>query len=516
MALEKGFLRPSLLVDRYTIATGVMSGLLFSFSFYGLLYMFREAIRIMTSWFGGMTLLELSPRENFLYNLFYASIAVIFGLQVCLKFILENNINHQQKKLRFRQRQTINDITSLSSVFLFFFAKTGATFGLMLITLPLQYDIDFISEFWLFLLLIPITLFLNIWMTVTRTFGRLGYKWLSISLGAVVALSLCYANVNFLDYKSINKNINSHSVELSHKIDLPRTINNQYVSERRSRIINIYLVSKGLNKGKPKLFWEDASMEIEFSELAQQIIKEKEERSEFDRDLISYNLHIDQHINMSFVEGLNEALRKAGIIRVYYSTTQKNSKYPSHYPYFKRLGIRHFLYPFYPEFEQFLDSAEQIDFNKYLIKTPESVYHRINYVKQHNRVEIRVAKNTVYLNNRETDLTSLKTLIQDLQKRYSPKFLVILSYEGNTEYGRYIEVIDLLRSIHVQLKNEFTQSEFNKPYESVEYTGYRLQRDTAYRTADKKYPPILFEWTVEERRLNRLLEKSKARLKSSK
>lgn len=511
MALEKGFLRPSILLDRYTIATGAMTGLLFSLSFYGLMYMFREALRIMTSWFGGMTLVELSPKENFQYNLFFASIALIFGLQVCFKFIIENNLNHHDKKFRFRQRRAINDITSLSSIFLFFFAKTGSTMGIMFITLPLQYDIDLMTEFPIFFILVPLALFLNVWMTITKTLGKKGHKWMIMSFGLISILSVSLAQVNLLNYKAINKAIISQSVELSNKMELPRTLNSQYLAKVRSNIVDIYLILEDSLSQTPKMYWNNARTELRLTELGRQYNIEIGKRSDFERDLIEFVIHIDSEVKMTFVNDLKQQLRMIGVRKILYSTSIKNSKYPSDYPYFKRLGIPFLLNRYYPEFEQFLDSAEQIDLSKSLIRLPESVYYRIDDAKHLNRVEIRVNKRSLFVNDQKTDVTSLKSLITNLQKKYASNFLIILTVGEETRYGEYIDMLDLLISIENQLKNEFTQSKFNKPYQPLHRNMYSYNEDTTNRAADRKYPFLIYEWTKEEKRLLELIKKSKER-----
>ncbi len=509
MSLEKGFLRPNTHLDKYTIATGIMSGSVFALSFYGLLYMFREALRIMTSWFGGMTLLELSPRENFLYNLFFASIALIFGLQVCFKFIIENNINHRNKKLRFRKRQSTNDITSLSSVFLFFFAKTGTVLGIMFLAIPLQYDINPMMDFPLFFILAPITLFLNVWMTMTRTLGKKGQKWMIMSFGLISILSVSLAQVNLLDYKAINKAIISQSVELSNKPDLPRTLNSQYLAERSSIVIDLYLVLEDSLSETPKTYWNNARTELELTELAKQYDIERGKRSEFERDRIQFVLHIDSEVKMAIVNDLKQRLRKVGIRKILYSTSIKNSKYPSHYPYFKRIGIPFFLNRYYPEFEQFLDSAEQIDLSKSIIRIPESTYYRLDEARGFNRIEIRVDKKNLFVNNQKTDASSLKSLIINLQKKYSPNFLIVLTVAEETRYLEYINTLDILISIENQLKSEFTLSEFNKPYRPLNRNIYFYNRDSSDRAADQKYPFLIYEWTKEELRLIELINKSK-------
>ncbi|OEK03983.1 hypothetical protein [Roseivirga misakiensis] len=510
MTLERGFLRPKIILDKYTIATGIMAGFLFSISFYGLLYIAREAFRIMTSWYGGTTLLELSPRENLLYNLFFASIAVIFGLQVCFKFIIENNLNHQSKKLRFRQRQAINDITSLSSIFLFFFAKTGTTLGIMFITIPLQYDIDLMGEFPLFFILIPLSLFMNLWMTMSRTLGRFGLKWMAITFGIVCFTSISLAQINLLDYKTINDNIKSKSVELSNKLVVPRTFYYQRLIERQSRTINIYLVLEDSASNKPRMYWNDAQTEVQFTEVKQQYNIEIENFHETERASVNINLHIDKNVKMKYVGNLKEELRRLGIRKIFYSTAVKNSKYPSQYPYFKRLGIPDLLYPYYPKFENFLDSAKNIDYSKHSIFLPESEYYRLNEVKQSNRIQIDLTYSSIRVNNETINWNKAKDLIKALRMRYNSNFLIILNSTEQTLYNDYIKILDLIFSIDLELKNEFMMLNFDIPYRNKESRWDRYEMDSAYRAADQKYPFHIIQWTNEEKRLVELIKRSKA------
>lgn len=104
MPLPKGFLRNQEVIKKEKLISGLILWVLLSYPIYAFFYMLREGFRILTNELGGRVLLVLSSQETFIYNLFYASIAVSLGYMFSLKFVLESStsLKPTQKRLQIR------------------------------------------------------------------------------------------------------------------------------------------------------------------------------------------------------------------------------------------------------------------------------------------------------------------------------------------------------------------------------------------------------------------------------
>ena len=145
MTILKGFLRRKGFISRQRLISGIILWITYSYILYAFFYLFREAFRILTSKFGEQLLLVLDTKENFIYNLFYASIASSLGYIFSLKFVLRNSTVRQSRRSKFFIRRTINDGGFFSWSFLFWFGKITGALGLWYIMWPLQFDINFLE-----------------------------------------------------------------------------------------------------------------------------------------------------------------------------------------------------------------------------------------------------------------------------------------------------------------------------------------------------------------------------------
>ena len=67
-----------------------------------------------------------------------------------------------------------------------------------------QFDINFLAEFPLLLVLIPVVLFLNAWTLTVKAFGGKAYRWFLYTTVYLSLLNVVYANINSIDYQQVN------------------------------------------------------------------------------------------------------------------------------------------------------------------------------------------------------------------------------------------------------------------------------------------------------------------------
>lgn len=497
MALQKGFLRPGKIIYKYSLYPGIAVGLIFSFGLYGFFYFIREAIRIGTGEFSG-SLIILSPKENFYYNLFYGTVAAVIGFSVTVRFVFENSINYTSTKLKLRQRHILNENDFNRWTFLYAFAEITSVFGIWYLTVPMEYDINFLADFSVLLILIPLVLFLNIWPVIIKTLGRKGYKWMAYSFVYVAILSLGFANLNFINIDEVNLQLKDPLRLMTDQIKVPETTSYSRIY-RSSLAIDIYILNDSISS-LPIILWGDSRSKIKLEDILNYINWERSKITEYERGRLIANLHIDKNVKIKVLSDLRYELRKVDFRQIQYSTGIKNSKYPSSYPLFKDVGIKQVLFPHYPELEVFLDSAENLDYDKYTIRIPDNPMYRVQDVRNYNRVEIKSDSENTYLNGKIISDYKLTKFLYKFIKKHSPNFVVIYSPDESISYGRYIQHLDMFYSTIDKLRNEMSMELYDKPFYEW-YSG-----DEFYEIKDK-YPLHFLEWTLEEKRLLQLLNK---------
>lgn len=501
MSLNKGFFRSEKgesSVEKYWLSIGILLGLAYSFSLYGLFYFMREILRILTGGFGDRILIELTVSETLYYNLFYGSIASILGFYVFIRFVFENSINRENRKIKLYQRLLINDFNFIYWTFISAFARLTSVIGIWYLSFSLQFEIDFLEEFLILLILVPLTLYLIAWPNIFKNLKRKAFTWFLYSTIALLLLSFIYANINFIDYQGINNKLKLRSVELSYRIDLPESSTFEQIPTWL-RIWNIYMVVSN-KETDPDIFWEDAKTRIGISDIQKYITgsRNKVGNSEYLETVI--NLHIEKNVKLKYVNSLKEKLRKAGIQRIHYSTTRENSNYPSYYPPYKYFGIKYDLEPgFNKKFISFLDSAEKLNPKKYKVILKESLLYRNHLIKLKNRIRISITENEVLVNNISVSDTKLNKLLYKVLKKYSPNLIIIYDPAKDITYERYIKYLDLIYSVLHKLREEYSLKRFNRDFNT-------LYDDNSKEAIRIKYPRNVIELSHEEKRLENLIK----------
>jgi biopolymer transport protein ExbD len=499
MALNKGFLRPTINASTSVVLLGVALGTVASFLLYYFFYYFRETLRILTGYFTHTLLVELTPQENFYYNLFYGSIAAVLGFYVFAYFVLSNPVERENARRRIRQRQILNDLSFVGWTFLNGFGRFTSLLGIWFLTLPLQFDINFLAEFSLLLILIPVVLFLNAWTLIVKYFGGKAYRWFLYTTVYLSVLSFGYANINLIDYQRINQEMKEYGGEWAHGITVPQSESHEVLRTRSWSAINIYLNSDSSQSSNLVLHYDFVRKKIDLNEVQDYVAQKRVFLDSLDRDHLEAVLRIDKQVPLSLVYQLKQALRKAGVNKISYSTGAKHGRYPVYHPSYRNLGISQKRPPYYPALDAFLDSAERLDPAKYRIRLVESDMYRVLAMKKTNRVVLTVDAAQAYLNGTPLPPDSLFAVLYGLTKRYTPNFVVIYVPDETISYGRYIAYLDLAYRVTDRLRSEATYSRYGHSIDC-------WQRPKDCAAIEEQYPRNVLEWTQEERRLIKLLD----------
>lgn len=502
MPLNKGFLTRPLLITKRQIVFGTIWWIVMSFLLYLAFSLTREILRGMTGFllYSKQMPLILSGEETQLYNLFYAAVASALGFLWSSNYILKEIYCSQNPKERMVIRRVINETGLISWSFLFWFAKIAFTYGIFYLQFPFQLDIDILRDLPYFLILFPIVMLMNVWPQLQFVFGKNKWRYLIGILSIFAVMSLTFSFKNVVDPLLINEIKKNQSFVYKYSLTLPKSLT-QFSQEVYSTS-DIFLVKDSLNGGRPLLFFNDIKNQITIDKLAENIYADRMKLDELERTGI--NLFIDKDISMNEVDELRNYLRKINEQNIQLPTIRKFAKFSSNNPYDKNAGL-YSLYqlPYYPELETFLDSAEKLDFTKYAIKLSNSLMYRsFNRTNKKYVVEFFVDETHITLNGRKFSEEKASEIIYKLIKKYPERAVIIFERKNTITYDRHIEMLDLVFTQYMRIRQEYALKCFNKPYNEIyDYDDFNEIR--------YKFPMQILEWSPEEKRLIKLIRKQK-------
>ena len=501
MAIIKGFLKRNHELNPTNLFGGFLLWVISAYILYAFFQLFRELLRILTIHFGEMDLLVLSPTDNYLYNLFFASVASALGYSIALRFTLQNALYKNKEKTRSLIRRTLNTEGFWTWSYLLWFGKLGSLYGILYLTLPMQYDIDLIREFPILLILLPLILIYSTWPDLNLLIRNNRTWWFLRITTIFLIMSFGFAFKNFTDYQRINTNLLKFYIPQAYDLQMPVSQSHQRIY-RRAFVANIYIVKDTIESKDPVIFFDNIQNRATIKRIRLFVSRERDKLSEIERYQLIANLHIDERLSMGQITPILNELRKAELRKIQFSTGRKYSKYPPDYPVFKYSGIQKTLQPeYYPEFEKFLDSLEQVDLSGKVIKLSESDFYRNGIMKKHNRIEISLTPDAAMLNNQLLSFEELEQIVYGFIKKYSPNYAIILNTDKPVTFKRYIEYMDMLYSQVDRLRNELSIEFYKK---SFDFWYQEPERDMIIR----KFPVNIIEWSLEEQRLNELIKEA--------
>lgn len=489
--------REKTIIRRWLIPSGIMLGLGFGIGVYLLAYSFREIFRIQLASLEFSTLLILTPSENFYWNLFYSSIASNIGLLVFFQFILRNCISSNERRNRFRIRNTLSEQGYLLWTHISAIGRFISLVGILYMFSFLQYEVDFLNDFWLLLVLIPMSFFLSIFSSLNRLSGINSSKLFFKCFVYVSVLSVSLAFLNISDYKQINENLRTEEYLITKELDVPRSATQDHL-KRRFFEQNIFIDLAG---DSLKILLDHPFKWIKIGEIEDYLKKVKNERL-FRRDAMNVILHFNKNIPVRHLYDITSEISKCPVNQILIRTGPIDDKYPSYHPQSKFSGI--FLYQpeTYPELSSFLDSVENTDLTGKKILIPNSRAYRIDDFESYNRIKISVDSLGYRLNGNIITKEDLKGVMNDFVTKYTQNHVVIFDPALDISIGKYIESKDLIISQYRELRNEYSLANFGKPFKEFYPWDYE------YSHIRKMIPTPIIEWTRDEKRLLKIIERT--------
>ncbi len=484
MPLKPRFLHTDiseLRISRQRLVGGAVIGLLYAFALYGLLYMSREVMRMM-SVTRNHDLWVMSDAEVNFYNLVFAFIAVIFGFSTGFLFCVERP-RKAFGQLRYQRFSIINDQRALNWYFLSAYSKLAWGLGTVYAAFycyrnffypydnPYEnflQDDNLFPSYKLIYILIVIVLFLQMWTTIRQVFKNKSLKWMLVSMLGLVIAGLGLSRVNLVDYNAVNESILKNNVHYTYKIELPNvTYHRSDYFRKGGRINDIYFVQNSNERdGAPMMLFE--GREMSFKEISD----EKKARSEYWWHQEELRLHFHRTIKMKHVWKVFKEMGKEGVYKFSFAVVkirhENDKRYYHDYSLPAQIPIQHrdsFIRSLIEEsYEEEMENMDDI-------------------------IEVRHSKSGYFLDGILLEDERFKQTIRERIEKSSPKYVIKFHVKDDANIESYVQTLSLLREIHQGIMDGHALLKYEQKEKSLDYEQRKEIR--------KKYPLAVFQITEE-------------------
>jgi biopolymer transport protein ExbD len=460
MTLEKGFLHykfRDLNISSKNIYSGITLGVLFAFSFYCLLYMSRESVRLIS--FGDEILNRqiwvFTDEEVRFYNFFFAFISTVFGQSVCFNFWF-STCNGQKRRIR-GLKQIIHDQRFFNWVFIEWFGKTAFLYGFFLSTMSGYYIFSFYPDYKYFFVLFGIVLLLQTWISIRKYFKRNSLKMMVVVYPVILVVAFLISKINLIDYQDINNNLRVSDPYVKYNLELPEAEFYDKGFEKKSLLMDLGVVKvNSINM----LFSEKGEL-FETNKIDSLIAGFLENIYFRNVRNVTLMLHIDKRIDYPYFYQLKKLISKQDIIRVGFRVVPVERDAP--WQAYSETCIPFRLLPF----QYYLTSDttnDKYEFNVYVNPGPEYI-----------------------LSQKSVAAKELADLIGLMIKKDKNNILT-LNFCTDCTYNDYIKTLSLYILTLNKLRDSASMQLFNKPYSFLNDEEMNIVREIIpYRIKDKEW-----------------------------
>ena len=439
-------------ISKSRLIIGLLVGLFFAISFYGILYIGREVLRYATVT-DDYVLLILTDSEVAFYNLIFGFIAAIIGQSVFFTYVFNRprkffETKHYWRKSIVRDQwfliiSFLSYLIGLSSVLVFPLYTGG---GFYAFSLYPQYNFIFI--------LVVFVLFLQNWTTIGRVFKNKSSRWRLVAVLIVSLLAFGLSKINLIDYKTINELCLRKNVIQPYKIKLP---NSEHIDKRWGQ--RLYMVTEN---SKQICIIDDKKIEIDSLKY---VLGKPTADGYYNFDV--YNLYISKEQKMSVVNKLKMELSKLGVVGVSYAVVPFSPEYDERYYHDRAINMR---LPDFREEEQIREYYNQI-------------YAFENRIELKTLSEEKFIFNNSVLSKEELEIQLKNTMVEN------PDYVIKYIIDDNNSFAEYIATISLFIKTIDDFRDEYSFKNYGDKFDSL----YGEKRETVL----EKYPLRRVEITEE-------------------
>ncbi len=310
------FFHTQLTIRTPRLVLGLLIGLAYSFSLYGLLVVVRETIRIM-SYDHVFNFWVLNEEEVNFYNLFYAFIAVIFGQSACFSFWTEG-MREKLRRYPTRQVRMIHDQRFLNFSFLMWFGQLAFLYGLFFSFsyVDMNAFLSFYPQYGYIFVLLILVLFLQSWVSIRLVFKRGSLRWMFLSAVFVTVLSFGLSKIPIVDNKELDAAVYKGNLLLHYSFDRPGSDNFDRVTSK-SLVDFIYIGMERAGQSKEPVMIID-NKKIHLSELPAIVDEWFSYFNGYDKHKLTIILFIDKQVPTHFIVKVKKPLQENGVTRIGY------------------------------------------------------------------------------------------------------------------------------------------------------------------------------------------------------
>ncbi|WP_396589923.1 hypothetical protein [Allomuricauda sp. R78024] len=443
MAIPRNFLKesPNLIQkSNFTFFSGIIVGTCYAVTFYFLLYMSREILRVfhISDFFD---IWILSEEEVNFYNLFYAFLSTILGQSICFSIWFERPKRIYEKNYRHRM-QIVTDHKVLNWFFLAWFSKLAVMYAVLFSTSYTSADFYVFSFYpkynYLFVLII-VVLFLQTWVGFLRKYKFIGFKWMLGSALIISLMSFGLSRINIVDYKSLNEYVLSKNIYHQHNLELPESDYFE-IQNNQERIERIYMIDIHDSLNSEPLLIMDSEY-FSFETLPDKILEEKNRRWSGIRNSVQFQLNISPSIKMDYLQLLKKELANLNISYLSYGVVPKDFELDRKY------------------------------YKNYMFSMVNQ-YHSKNFhgsEKGHFEILVELIHSNVYLlNNKQISASEFREHIKDLIKKH-PDYVITISFNKDTIFKDYFFVVQNSFAAVLDLRNAQSIEVFGESYDELYY-----------------------------------------------
>lgn len=418
-------------ISRKRLLASILLGVLSALVIYSFFFVLSESFRVISTGFDRVP--NIISKENRLYyNLFFASLSVVFGNSITFNFLFSRpqRVTH---RFNSKRKRLLNDNIFLSFNFSYWFAKLGLSFGIFSMCCL---EFEFLPYFKDFSFLLIVVLYLESFKSFSfflKNSQRLKFMFAHVLL--ISFLSFGLSQIDVVNYKGIDKAM----LKNNPIIDLPFSkFYDQKGQDYRYPWIQVKLGSD--SAGRP-IFFSD-KIKYTYSELPNFVIKERYSFREELSPFITIEIEANKESNIYNIKLFEEILSNMNIRRVVYSVRTNDTLYGK----YERRGIKKRILPFNLVLNDSLTN---------LAPPPPSSYNDWINDRIKDTIIISFGDN-ISIKNRLVSKENLKT---ELMEHYSPSTLFLYQFNLNTSYQDFIDVY----SAHVEFVEELRKEEQKIP-----------------------------------------------------
>ncbi len=427
--LKKGYINRrnfSIHISKKKIFIGGFLGVFISLFFYAFLKLMSKLLSVLDAQINNYELILLTESQKNFYSFFVAFIAVNFSFSIIFEFFTNTPKKFFEKNsIKRRSILGLQRVTNWG--FLNWFCRIAFVFGLLAFSLESQF---LLAEVEYVIYLIIIVFIGQMWMSLRPFLKHQKLKIFLVFITSILLLTFTLSKIEIIDNDAINKAILSNNRLYNYKID--RVTSRYYNKSPRDRSLYFNLYFKEVNN--TIIVKADVNYSDSKSETLSEIIEFFKGRyPKALKPYFNYILHIDKDLKMKDVKQIHQILQNQGVQKIYYSLKDEQK-------------------PFYFRSKKFFENK----LNDYKLEEIKS-----------KPIKIEILDNgKFYYQNDSISKQELRTIIVDKIKHegVSP---FIITFNNNTSFKAYFEVISLTKNIINEFRDNYTQKGYQQEYNSL-------------------------------------------------